>query len=136
MTISVMLTAKQARAKTLNDLIIFNEVRDIEEAILRAASEGEFSSVVLTGTLMTGLIADTMATESLDAFVTTPRFELASNDGASSQTYYNIWQGTMSHRAKEVQMNTVVQYFTDLGYQIERRTNTTTGYTFKWTVYW
>jgi hypothetical protein len=33
-------------------------------------------------------------------------------------------------------MNTVVQYFTDLGYQIERRTNTTTGYTFKWIVYW
>jgi hypothetical protein len=136
MTISVMLTAKQARAKTLNDLIIFNEVRDIEEAILRAASEGEFSSVVLTGTMMTGLIADTGSTESLDAFVTTPRFELAANDGASSQVYYNIWQGTMSHRAKEVQMNTVVQYFTDLGYQIERRTNATTGYTFKWVVYW
>ena len=37
-----MLTAAQARSKAQNDLVIFNEVRDIEESILTASPAGNY----------------------------------------------------------------------------------------------
>jgi len=106
MTSSIMLTASQARSKAQNDLTIFNEVRDIEEAILTACVDGLYS-ITLDDTTMT-----------------------------TSATYANVWKGVASDRAKEIQMAAVIKYFTDLGYSIERRANQTTGVTFDWQVYW
>lgn len=113
MTVSVMLSAGQARAKAQNDLIIFNEVRDIEEAILTAIVAGSYNADVV-GTTMTS---------------TTTGVEQA-------RLYFNAWQGIVPDRAKEIQMNQVITYFTDLGYTIERKTNALTGDTLKWTVLW
>ena len=103
---SIMLTAAQARNKAQNDLVIFNEVRDIELAILSACAAGSYE-ITLTDTTMT-----------------------------TAATYYNVWRGNASDRAKDKQMSTIVQYFTDLGYTIDRKTNPTTGNTFNWTIYW
>jgi mevalonate pyrophosphate decarboxylase len=101
-----MLTAAQARSKAQNDLVIFNEVRDIELSILTASADGDYE-VTLTDTAMT-----------------------------TASTYYNVWRGNTSDRAKEKQMAVIVQYFADLGYTIDRKTNPTTGNTFSWTIYW
>jgi hypothetical protein len=108
-----MLSAGQARAKAQNDLIIFGEVRDIEEAILTAIAAGNYN-VDVVGTVMT-----------------------STTDGvANARLYFNGWQGITPDRSKEIQMNQVITYFTDLGYTIERKTNALTGDTFKWTVLW
>jgi hypothetical protein len=108
-----MLSAGQARSKAQNDLVIFKEVRNIEEAILTAIAAGSYS-VDVTNTLMTS---------------TTTGVETA-------RLYFTAWQGITPDRSKEIQMNTVITYFTDFGYTIERKTNALTGDTFKWTVLW
>lgn len=106
MIASIMLTAAQARSKAQNDLVIFNEVRSIELAILTASAAGSYDITLSTTTMTT------------------------------SATYANVWKGVVADRAKEIQMATIVKYFTDLGYSIERRSNPTTGTTFDWQVYW
>jgi hypothetical protein len=113
MMTSIMLNATQARAKAQNDLVIFNEVRTIELAILTAVAAGNYQ-IETTNSAMT----DT-------------------GTGRSTATaYYNAWQGITSDRSKDVQMLSVIKYFSDLGYNIERRTNAATGDTFKWLIYW
>jgi hypothetical protein len=109
----IMLTASQARAKSRNDLIIFNEIRAIELSILTAAGDGDLS-VEITGTLMTS----------------------TTDDIATAREYFRAWQGSLPNRAKEQQMANIVEYFYGLGYQIDRRVNGSTGDTFKWVVYW
>jgi hypothetical protein len=109
-----MLTATQARAKSQNDTLVFNEIRDIEDAILTAISAGLYEAII-SGTTMTA----TASPESLTAIV-----------------YFNTWQGAIDDRAKYLQMGQIITYFTDLGYSIERRTNSLTGNTFKWVVSW
>ena len=54
----------------------------------------------------------------------------------TSVDYFNIWQGTASDRGLTNQMEQVIKYFQNLGYKIERLTNTNTSKTFKWYVYW
>ena len=103
---NVMLTASEARSKSQNDLVIFNEVRDVELAILTASADGYY--------------------------------EITIEDSAMtiSATYANVWKGVVNDRAKEIQMASVIKYFTDLGYSIERKINSTSGTTFVWQVYW
>lgn len=101
-----MLTASQARSKAQNDLVIFNEVRNIEMAILTASASGSYSITLDTTTMST------------------------------SAVYCNVWKGVVADRAKEIQMAQIIKYFTDLGYNIERKTNSITGTTFDWVVYW
>ena len=101
-----MLTASEARAKAQNDVVIFNEIRNIEDAILEAVADGQYKAEI-TGTTIT-----------------------------LSVTYYNVWLGVTEDRAKYIQMGNIVTYFTDLGYSIERRTNPDTGNTFKLIVSW
>ena len=54
----------------------------------------------------------------------------------ASKSYFNVWSGTATDRAKTDQMNQVIKYFQGLGYQIERQTNTSTTTTFKWVISW
>jgi hypothetical protein len=103
---NVMLTATEARSKAQNDVVIFNEIREIEDQILTAIAEGDYS-VEVTDTVMT-----------------------------LSVSYHNVWQGVTEDRAKYIQMGQIVTYFTDLGYGVERRTNSSTSNTFKWIISW
>lgn len=54
----------------------------------------------------------------------------------SSVDYYTVWQGTSTDRATQNQMEQVIKYFQNLGFKIERLTNTSTNRTFKWYIYW
>jgi len=110
---SIMLTASQARAKSKNDSVIFNETRSIESEILNACSLGNLE-VYVTGTTMTD---------------TGTGIALARN-------YFKAWNGSVPDRAKEQQMADIITYFSNLGYQIERRVNSATGDTFKWAIFW
>lgn len=108
-----MLTASQARAKSKNDIVIFNEIRNIEDAILNTCDAGGLE-VYVTGTTMT----DT------------------GTGIATARLYLKAWTGQLPDRVKEQQMSEVITYFSNLGYQIERRVNSSTGDTFKWAVFW
>lgn len=115
---NVMLTAAQARAKSQNDSLVFNEIRDIEDAILTAIAAGLYDATVF-GTTMTA--TNTTGTPA---------------PIAAARVYFNVWKGSVDDRAKFLQMGQVLSYFTDLGYSIERRVNSATGDTFKWLVSW
>jgi hypothetical protein len=54
----------------------------------------------------------------------------------TSVEYYTVWQGSATDRAIQNQMAQVIKHFADLGYKIERLTNSSTNRTFKWYVYW
>jgi len=54
----------------------------------------------------------------------------------ASVNYFNVWQGTETDRAKFADMDSVSRHFKNLGYKIERVTNTVTGNTFSWYIYW
>ena len=54
----------------------------------------------------------------------------------TSVAYFTAWQGTSESRSIQNQMNQVIKHFTNLGYKIERLTNTLTNRTIKWYIYW
>ncbi len=108
-----MLTATESRAKSRNDRVIFDEIRDIESEILDAVQAGDYE-VAVSGTTMTDTGAGI----------------------AVARNYYATWTAVDQNRTRVVQMNSVVDYFTSIGYSIERRLNTATGDTFYWYVAW
>ena len=54
----------------------------------------------------------------------------------TSLPYYTVWQGTGTDRAIQNQMEQVMKHFSDLGFKIERLTNSSTNRTFNWYIYW
>jgi len=113
----VMLTAAEARVKSLQDVYVIREIRDLEEAVIIASGSGAMQVIVaLTSTMAKATPADA--------------------GYAVAVQYYNAWQGTTDDRQKILQMNKVIQYFTDLGYTIDRQTNVTSQTTFQWVVAW
>jgi hypothetical protein len=59
----------------------------------------------------------------------------------ASKDYYAAWKGTtisndLLTRPYVDRMDTVIAYFTDLGYVINRQTNPATGNTIQWSVKW
>lgn len=112
----LMLTAGEARTKALQDLIVLREVRDLEEFVLIATAAGTYQTIVTTTTTMAKNAADL-------------GYALAAN-------YYDVWSGASDDRAKSLQMSKVILYFTDLGYTVDRQTNSATQTTFQWVISW
>lgn len=104
-------SARDGRVASRNNLIIFREIRDVEEAILIAQLAGAFD-VTISSTLMTyePLVGPTAYTPALG--VTYPAIE-----------YWRAWQGFNDARVLIERMNTVIKYFVDLDYSIVRKTN-------------
>ena len=50
--------------------------------------------------------------------------------------YYQVYAGTITNKQLSMQMNTVISYFTGLGYTITRQSNPATGTTLAWRVCW
>jgi len=112
----VMLTASEARSKSLQDIYVLREIRDLEEKIILAAAEGKVEVTVVSTSTMAKITSDTgylLATE-----------------------YFNVWNGTRDDRQKLLQMAKVTQYFSDLGYAIERQINPGTLTTLMWILAW
>lgn len=112
----VMLTAAEARAKALQDIIVLREIRDLEEEILLATAAGEVEVTVET--------TSTMAKNSSDTGY------------ALAIEYFDTWTGARDDRQKYLQMEKIITYFSDLGYTIDRRINSSSNTTFKWTIAW
>lgn len=112
----IFYTATEARSQALNDLVILNEVRDLEIAIVTAVASGAVDTEVVTTTTMAALTTDTN-------FVT-------------ASEYYDTLQGTRDDRQKSLQISKVIKYFEDLGYSIDPVTNQSTNSTFKWKISW
>lgn len=112
-----MLTAGEARAKALQDIVVLREIRDIEEAVLLAVGQG----------LMSVTITDSSTMANSDS--SSAGYVLAAE-------YFSVWSGASADRPKILQMDKVIKYFSDLGYTISRQTNADTGSTFKWVLAW
>lgn len=112
----IMLTASEARTKALQDIFVLREIRDLEEEVLLASADGAVQVIVAT--------TSTMAKNAADVGY------------ATAAEYFDAWTGARDDRQKTLQMNKVVQYFSDLGYTIDRQTNSTTQTTFQWVIAW
>ena len=132
---SIMLTASEARAHSLHHAIVHDELRKLELAVLGAVEASGYSGVVLTNTRMTGP-ADNVALENNDMLVTEAQIPLTDEQLDNAQNYYRAWKGDIPNKALEREMNSIIEYFSNLGYVIERRVNQETGQNFKWVVYW
>lgn len=113
----IMLTATEARIKSLQDLVVIREIRDIEEGIIVATSNGDMQTILAETTTMA------KATQADQGY-------------ATAAEYFNAWQGSADDRQKTLQMNKVMQYFSDLGYTINRVTNPVSQATFQWVISW
>jgi transketolase len=111
-----MLTASEARLKSLQDVYVLREIRDLEEEVILAATAGEVEVIVAT--------TSTMAKNSTDTGY------------ALSTEYFDTWNNSRDDRQKTLQMAKVIQYFSDLGYTIERQINPVTQTTFQWILAW
>jgi len=112
----VMLTASEARSKSLQDIYVLREIRDLEEEVILAAAAGEIEVTITSTSSMaknTSEVGYLLATE-----------------------YFNTWNGTRDDRQKSLQMSKIIQYFSDLGYTIERQINPGTQTTFQWILAW
>ena len=54
----------------------------------------------------------------------------------NSNVYYYVWNGTVTDPTKLDQLNYVKKYFTDLGYGVDIKTNTSSNNTITWNVSW
>lgn len=108
------LNAAQARAKSSADLIVFEEIYTIMKEVINQSSVGNYEASINDNTIMTSSAPTT----------------------SDSEKYFNTWQGTLVDRSAKNQMDQVVKYFTDMGYRLDQVTNTITGKTFSWKVYW
>ena len=104
---------------------------------------------------VTGVVASKTADEKLVITITLPQDDWdymigagtananlgISVDSGSAQSptgksYFEVWQGVVVDRAKQQQIDGIVRYFENLGYKIQLRTNTVSGKTFDWYVFW
>lgn len=109
-------TALNTRAQALNtNPVVITEVRDIELAIQAAG--------------VAGLLATTVST----THMTLPT---STGSPGPAEAYFNVWQNLATDRVAQLQMTTVMAYFTNNGYSMTRTLNTATNNTFKWTIQW
>lgn len=112
-------SADDARANARNNIIIFNEVRNIENEILTAISQNLLSIKIVDTTM-------TNPGTTLNGTVTP----------GTGYPYYQAWSGIVPSRELSDQMDQVVLYFTDIGYSVSRFVNTDTNYAFYWEIMW
>ena len=83
-------------------------------------------SVVWTYTIGAGTANTKLGLTTGVANITTP----------TSVNYFNTWQGTRTNRGESQQMDQVIKHFQNMGYKIERTTNTSSQNTYQWNLYW
>jgi hypothetical protein len=104
---SVFVNAATARKDSRNNSIIHSEVRSLESSVYASIDLGDLSTVVDTGTTMTG-----------------------------STDYYNAYYSITNNETILDQINYVRKYFVDLGYNVQITENPVTENTIVWTISW
>lgn len=56
--------------------------------------------------------------------------------GTDPALYWRVWYGATTDKQISTQLNSVITYFTGLGYTISLQTNPTTGQTLQWRICW
>jgi len=114
-------------------------------SIIADINDGGISGIVASKNTANNLVitytAPAATTWELSIGAGTANVDLGLQTGAtvvatnpSSVSYFQVWQGTAEDRAKADEMRQVIDYFKNLGYDIERQTNTATNKTFKWVI--
>ena len=113
--------AEEAITQSADSYIITQEVFIILLNILNAIAFGVRSCTVTSSTVTT--VVGTGITGSI-----------MTNSDTSTETYYDVWQGTITDSVKTAQMEAVIKYFTKLGYNISRKS--ADSQTMYWSVTW
>lgn len=111
-------TAREARQCAIKNLTVLAEIHAIETAVLTAIEAGELTATISNNTTMTSTT------------------NYADSTDTDAEVYYDVWQGLITDASKEEEMDTIIDYFQNLGYNIVRRQNSATLSTFKWVVSW
>ncbi len=56
--------------------------------------------------------------------------------GSNPNLYWQVWSGATTNKPIQLQMNSVISYFSGLGYTITPRSNPATGSTIQWQICW
>lgn len=111
-------------------------IADINDAGLArtVASKNSSNQLVLTYTAPAGTtwVFELGAGTANTALGLTAGTTTATNP--ESVAYFSVWQGTTPDRVKQDHINQVVNYFENLGYVVDIRTNTTTNKTLEWII--
>jgi hypothetical protein len=114
---SIATTAQESRTQALNtNPVIINEVRAVEDAIQAAVVAGQLQVTVSNSPM------------------TTPTSD--PNNPGPAEAFFQVWQSLTTDRLAQLQMSTVISYFTDNGYSMTQTVNTTTNNTFVWSIQW
>lgn len=111
-------------------------IADINDANLSGivASKNESNQLVITYT------APAATTWQLEIGAGTANTDLGLTaattlaDPPSSVQYFNVWQGNVSDTCSADDLTAVKEFFTNMGYDIQQRTNNATGKTFSWLI--
>ena len=113
-------------------------IADINDAAITGlvASKNATNNLVLTHNIP----AATSWTYIIDAATANNNLGLTANTytppNPQSNIYWHTWMGTGTNRGYKTQMDYIIKYFRDLGYRIERSTNSATNQTFQWDISW
>jgi hypothetical protein len=116
-------TAAEARAGSRNNLAIHDEIRFIEAQIYQAIEDHEFL-IRISGSPMTNPLSPNFD----DPLVVDPSDYYAAE--------FSDYSDTVKDRSLREQMDMVAQNFTNLGYQVTRLKNNSSGRTFLWEIIW
>jgi hypothetical protein len=114
-----MLSATDVRTQTINSVATETEIFIINLNILNTTLAGS-STVSVTRTSNTEVNGSYV----IGSPMTT----------ATANAYYSVWQGNTLSTNKAAQMNKVIDYFTKLGYTINRRSDD--GASLYWLISW
>lgn len=97
-------------------------------------NEGNNYTLPISGTVYNPPTAALPNPPSTPAVVT---INVATNTfGTNPNLYWQVWAGTTTNKAIQLQLNQVLSYFGGLGYTIQIQTNPATGYTIQWKICW
>tara|TARA_R110000868_G_scaffold353066_1_gene614285 strand:+ start:444 stop:803 length:360 start_codon:yes stop_codon:yes gene_type:complete len=114
-------TGIQARENAQNNNLIKQEIAILEIAVLDAITANTFSATV-------------NAASTVSINVTTITGSPMTNNNATGQAFYTVWQGTTTDTVKSEQMTEVITHFTNLKYTISRKS--ISGTVFYWYITW
>ena len=107
------------------------------QLFIKMFSSQEFSSNKLTITINQelDLIPIAKVFSNIDSGVLYANV-VSSTTMTNSNVYYYVWNGTVTDPTKLDQINYVKKYFTDLGYGVAIKTNTSSNNTITWNISW